>query len=504
MLALFSVIFAGCNAQNPSATAAPTAYQQATNAPVSNDTQQGGPITIISPYFYEGTYDSTSSDESTLYLEELLKTNGFDVTFERVYYNLDSPTAYEEYFSYLSSALYKDNTLAFVPGYKKDILPAYVNLADLSSQIETSAPSYYGYASRNAIIYANNQGTIVSSLSSIDNLSTVFVLNVIAGEYTDNLDSSQDYLTFINWAQKRNKSLRPSVIMTFQDDLTATSNILYDIFLPQQGFVPLGGYFEQTYSLCVDAKKPQSVYDTSAMGFYEDMLENIETYANYSKIVVKHENAGKKNFSEYSSVIMPLEDMSYYASIADYNFYPLNYTMEILNPDMQLNPTYKNTYIAAAENTNQSESLRLLNWIYSDVSNYLSVKYGEVGVDYAFDQNNYLYLTEAGNQYVQSSPIANMINNLEFESTLNAVPANYLEEINSIQYVKNDNLARQYENYQRLITVDSYIYDAQNRLIRRWESSVRTLELTTERKVNYESGLITFDAIDDLIAEIAK
>ena len=93
-------------------------------------------------------------------------------------------------------------------------------------------------------------------------------------------------------------------------EVITRSNILYDMFLPQQGYVSLGPYLGRTYSLCIDAKKPENVYDTSKLSFYDAMMENIELSANYSKIVVKQENTKNKNFSEYSSVVMPLGDMN--------------------------------------------------------------------------------------------------------------------------------------------------------------------------------------------------
>ena len=97
-----------------------------------------------------------------------------------------------------------------------------------------------------------------------------------------------------------------------------------------------------------------------------------------------------------------------------------------------------------------------------------------------------------------------MINSLEYEAVLQSMPSNYLSEINSISYVKGDSFYAQYENYQYLITVNNYIYDASNRFTRRWETSVRALELTTERKVDYVVGSFAYDNIDDLIAEISK
>ena len=76
--------------------------------------------------------------------------------------------------------------------------------------------------------------------------------------------------------------------------------------------------------------------------------------------------------------------------------------------------------------------------------------------------------------------------------------------IRSYYDVKGDNFTRQYENFQTLITTNNYIFDASNRLIRRWEMTVRALELTTERKVDYVAGSFRFDNIDDLISEIGK
>ena len=171
---------------------------------------------------------------------------------------------------------------------------------------------------------------------------------------------------------------------------------------------------------------------------------------------------------------------------------------------MFLERKHENTYIIASDNTNQTEALRLVDWIYSDINNYIIVKYGEAGVNYSFNETQHIFLSEAGIEYAANSPIAGLISNLEFESALHSVPSNYLAELNTIEYVKGDNFAKQYENYQYLITTDNYIYDSANRFIRRWESSVRVLELTTERKVNFEPGTFKFDDIEDLIAEIAK
>ncbi len=498
------LVVTGCNAQIPASNNS-TSQPQNSNAPLSNDNQTASSeVTIIIPCFYENSYDSTLSDESVLYLEELFATNGFDVKIDSVYYNIESPTCYDEYFTYLSQNLYNDNTLAFVSGYKIDILSSYVTLADLNKEIEATAPAYYAYTQRNAIITNSNDSYIITSLSGLDNVTAVLVLNTIKSEYNKPIETSEDYLSFINWAQKRNESLRPSVILTFHDDITARSNILYDLFLPQQGYIPLGSYLGRTYSLCVDAKKPNKVYDMSTLSFYDSMLENIEIMANYSKIAVKHENSARKNFSEYSSVVMPVADISFYSGISDYNFYPANYTMEILNAETFMERTYENTYLAAAQNTNQSEALRLLNWIHEDINNYIAVKYGESGIDYSINEYGHLVLSEAGQIFADNNPVTDMINNIEFEASFSNVPSNYLSEINTIKYVKNDVLDNMYENYQTLITTNDYIFDATNRFNRRWEVSVRALELTTERKVNFEGGTLVFNNIDDLISEITK
>ena len=509
MIILFVFItstFAGCymlpSSNDSAATSAP---QQSTSIPVQNDAEPvNSQVTIITPVFTYGDADETLADDYILYLQELFKNNGFDVTFDVVYYDLNSAACYEEYFTYLSQNLSKDDTIAFVSGYKMDLLSGYVNIADLSQRIETSAPNYYQYVQRNPIVSQSNNTAITTSISDFDRVTGVLIPNNIASEYSKSLEKSEEYLKFINWAQDRNESLRSSVILTFHDDITSRSNILYDMFLPQQGFIPLGNYFDKTYSLCVDAKKPEKIYDTAKLSFFDDMLENIELSANYSKIVVKHENNAKKDFSEYSSVVMPLEDMSYYSSIADYNFYPPNYTVEILNPDMILERTNENTYVVAADGTQQAGALKLLDWIYSDINNYIVVKYGKAGINYSFDDNEHISLTDAGQQYVDNSPLSSVIKDIEFEASLNSVPSNYLEEINSIEYVKGDNFAKQYENYQNLITTNNYIFDTVNRLTRRWEMTVRALELTTERKVNYAPGTFNFDQIDDLINEIVK
>jgi len=505
ILILVTFVFVGCDTVPASNSVAATEVSQATDAPISDNAQLiNEQITIISPVFYSGTVDNTLADESTLYLEELFKDNGFDVKFDRVFYNRDSSTCYEEYFSYLSQNLAKDNTLAFVPGYKIDLLSDYVNLQNLSKQIEDNAPNYFNYTERNFLISNSNDDVIISSISDFDNISVALISNNIRSSYDKSIEKSQEYLSFVTWTQKQNESMRPSVILTFHDDITTTSNILYDIFLPQLGYIPLGNYLGETYSLCVEAKKPEKVYDTTKFSFFDDMLETIELTANYSQIVVKHENNNKKNFSEYSSVVMPLGDISYYGNISDYNFYPPNYTMEILNPSMFLERKHENTYLAASEDTNQSEALQLLDWIYSDINNYIVVKYGEAGINYSFNENNYIFLTDTGKQYTSTSPISSMINNLEFEATLNSLPSNYLSEVNSIEYVKGDSFARHYENYQTLITTNNNTFKSVNRFTKRWETSVRALELTTERKVNFDAGKFKFEEIEDLIFEIVK
>ena len=500
-----SYAFSGCFSKPGPESTYETIPPQATpqNDDISNAAQDNA-ITLISPVFYSGDLDKSASNENIAYLETLFTENGFDVKFDVEYYSLESPTCYEEYFSYLSQSLSKKNTIAFVPGNKIYLLSSYVTLQDLSKQTEENAPAYYDYAKRNKIIENSNDNMLISYLSDFDNLSVALIVNSIRAEYDSPLVSSNDYLKFIDWAKKRNDSLVPSAVLTFHDDLAARSNVLYDMFLPQQGYIPLGSYLGTPYSICVDAKKPENIYDTSALSFYEDMLEDIESTANAFKIVIKHENHYKKNFNNYSSVVMPFGDIQFYANIADYNFYPQNYSMEIINSDMLLQPTHDNVYIAASEGTDVASAMSLISWIYSDLGNYMSVKYGEAGVNYFFDDYNFISITDDGKNYMDNNPISNMINNLEFEFTINNMPINYLDEINSIEYVKDDNFAKQYDNYQSLITEKSYIYDSVNRLNKRWESTIRALEQAIGIKVGYESGVITFDNIDDLIAELAK
>jgi len=504
MVFAFALVFLlGCYAQGDTQEAANT--PQATIIPITTDEESAETvITLIVPYFYSGSYSANEAEQSSTYLIELFNENGFTVEIDTVNCNLDSPSCYDDYFSYLANNMNNDNTLAFVSGYKMSSLSSYIGLADLSEQIKSDAPNYNAYAERNQIISTSNDTAIVSYLSDLDNVSVALIYNSILAEYSKPIETSDDYLKFVAWAEDENESLHPSVILTFHDDITSRSNLLYDLFVPLQGFIPLGSYLDNTYTLCVDKKNPENVYDTSKLSFYEAMLENIEIHANYHKITVKHENNAIKNFSGYSSILMPLGDMSFYSSIVDYNFYPPNYTMEILNPSMFLERQHENMYITAAESTDQKEALRLIDWIYSDINNYILVKYGEAGVNYSFDEYENIVLTEAGQQYVENCLITSIIKNIEFDSSLNSLPANFLEELNSIEYVKDDNFANQYENYQKLITTDNYIYDALNRFTRRWESSIRILELTTERKVNYEPGTFTFDEIDDLIAVIAN
>ncbi len=488
----------------PAQSTSPTSQPQSESSSSGNEQAESPVITIICPYFYTGEYDSASTDESTAYLEQLFADNGFTVVFNNVYFNLESQTCYEEYFSYLSGSLSNDNTIALVPGYKSEHLSEYVSLMDLSKEIEDAAPSYYTYVQNNALIANSNDKLIVSAISAFDSVSVVLIANSVYSEYSKSVDTSEEFLSFVNWARNENEFLTASVILTFHDDITSRSNILYDIYLPRLGYIPLGSYLNRTYSLCVDAKKPGNIYDTTKLSFFESLLEGIEVDANYSKIVVKQENTANKNFNEYSSVVMPLGDISYYSGIADYNFYPANYTMEILNPDMFLERVHENSYFAAAQGTNQAASLELIDWIYSDIQNYTKVKYGDGSYNYAYDTNGHIALSDAGIAYTAESPLSSMINSLEYEAVLQSMPSNYLSEINSISYVKGDSFYAQYENYQYLITVNNYIYDASNRFTRRWETSVRALELTTERKVDYVVGSFAYDNIDDLIAEISK
>ena len=97
----------------------------------------------------------------------------------------------------------------------------------------------------------------------------------------------------------------------------------------------------------------------------------------------------------------------------------------------------------------------------------MALKYGEFGVDYSFDANEQIVLSDEGSIYQDRSPLSQLISSLEFEANLRGVPYNYLDELNSIEYVKGDNFTRQYENFQTLITTNNYIFDASNRLIRR-------------------------------------
>ena len=103
------------------------------------------PITIIVPRLYSGSYDTTITDEYALQLKESLLEQGFDAEFKMVYLNTDSQTCYEEYFAYLAQNLNSDNTIAFVPGYKSELLENYIELADLSKLAEESAPDYFQY-----------------------------------------------------------------------------------------------------------------------------------------------------------------------------------------------------------------------------------------------------------------------------------------------------------------------------------------------------------------------
>jgi len=502
--AIVTAIFSGCNTQ-PEAQSTPVPQQTANvEAASTSSIVEISPITIIVPRLYSGSYDTTITDEYALQLKESLLEQGFDAEFKMVYLNTDSQTCYEEYFAYLAQNLNSDNTIAFVPGYKSELLENYIELADLSKLAEESAPDYFQYTLRNPLVSLSNDALITASLSDFDTITTVFISNSILSKYGSSIQSSDDYLKFINWANTQYEDSIPSVILTFHEDITARSNILYDIFLPGEGYIPLGNYLGETYSLCVDAKKPEKIYDTTKLPFFDSMYESIEVNINYSKIVIKHENNAYKNFSQYSSVVMPLGDMYYYSNIPDYNFYPPNYSMMILNADMFLERQHENTYIAAAKNTDQSETMRFINAIYSDMDLYMALKYGEFGVDYSFDANEQIVLSDEGSIYQDRSPLSQLISSLEFEANLRGVPYNYLDELNSIEYVKGDNFTRQYENFQTLITTNNYIFDASNRLIRRWEMTVRALELTTERKVDYVAGSFRFDNIDDLISEIGK
>ncbi|MBN2879009.1 MAG: hypothetical protein JXN65_05195 [Clostridia bacterium] len=502
--AIVAAAFSGCNTQ-PEAQSTPVVQQTAAiEAAATSSPAESSPITIIVPFLYSGSYDTTITDEYVIQLKETLSEKGFDAEFNMVYLNTDSPTCYDEYLSYLAQSLNGDNTIAFVPGYKSESLENYIELADLSKLAEESAPDYYQYALRNPLVSQSNDALIASSLSDFDNITAVFISNSILSKYGSSIQSSDDYLKFISWADTQYENSIPSVILTFHEDITARSNILYDIFLPSEGYIPLGNYLGKTYSLCVDAKKPEKIYDTTKLAFFDSMYESIEVNINYSKIVIKHENNAYKNFSQYSSVVMPLGDMYYYSNIPDYNFYPPNYSMVILNADMFLERQHENTYIAAAKNTDQSETMRFINAVYSDMDIYMLLKYGEFGVDYSFDTNEQIVLSDEGNIYQDYSPLSKLFSSLEFESNLRGVPYNYLDELNSIEYVKGDNFARQYENFRTLTTTNNYIFDASNRLIRRWEMSVRALELTTERKVDYVAGSFRFDNIEDLIVEIVK
>ncbi|MEX1376632.1 MAG: hypothetical protein AB1Z23_04050 [Eubacteriales bacterium] len=505
LFVFMSYTFSGCSlVSSPESTYETIPPQSTPQDDENNEAERENSITIISPVFYTGDIDTSATDENTAYLQSIFAENGFNVIFDTVYYSLESPTCYEEYFSYLSQSLAKDNTLAFVPGRKIYLLSSYVTLQNLGKETEEYSPAYYEYTQRNKIIESSNDNMLVSYLSDFDNLSIALMLNSIREEYDDQLVSSYDYLKFINWAKKRNDSLTPSAVLTFHDDLAARSNILYDMFLPQKGYIPLGSYLGTPYSICVDVKKPENIHDTSTLNFYEEMLESIESTANANKIVIKHENHYKKNFNNYSSIVMPLGDIQFYANIEDYNFYPQNYSMEIINSDMLLEPSYENVYLAAAEGADVSYAMSLINWIYRDLNNYMSIKYGEAGVNYFFNDYNFISITDDGKEYMANNPISNMINSLEFESTINNMPINYLNEINSIKYLKGDNLSKQYDNYQSLITEKNYIYNSVNRLNGRWETTIRTLELTTERKVNYEPGMFKYENIDDLIAELTK
>lgn len=503
IISTVSFIFLGCDALS-STNAIATSQPNTSAAPVSNDSTTNKAITIISPTFYSGTLDTTLGNESTLYLEELFKNNGFDVKFDRVYYNTDSPTCFEEYFTYLSQNLAKDNTLAFVSGYKMDALSDYVKIANLNKQSQDSAPSYYSYAQRNPIISNSNDKAIITSTANLDNTTVLFVPNIIHNEYEKSIETTDDYFNFLKWANYRNESLRPSVLLAFHDDITTRVNILYDIFLPEHGYISLDKKLGYPSSICVDAKKPDKVYDITSLDFYDSMLSDMERKFDSYSIVLKHENTAKKNFSSYSSVIMAFGDMPYYSNASDYNFDPRNYTMEILNPHLTLESVHESSYIVAADSTIQSEAMRLIDWIYSDINNYIIVKYGEAGINYSFDDTGYITVEDAGKHYAQYSPIASMISNIEFEASIRNLTSNYLSEINTIEYVKGDNFAKQYENYITLITTDNIVYDTINRLIRRGETTVRTLEIATERKVDYTDSIFQFDDIDDLISEIAK
>ena len=386
-----------------------------------------------------------------------------------------------DYVDSLADLLQSQNSVAVVNEAVLKKLRAKGALGDIVPLAQRSAPDYSAAC---AAMVGDESDCLPASEAAYGTATrpAVIVRSDLWQRYGKKIQTASDYEDFLRWMKREEPDLIPGHIPTVEYLYAYNTVPLYDLFLPEYGYLPVDQFFIGGSSLCVKPGDTAHLLQTESLPEMAMIADRLKQWKTDGLVTITNAGSPSADPAGYASFLVNTADYidnrlaTNTPNRTDLVFDASGYTISILYPDLlpNMRPVGPTHYIVCGKGRDPAEFLRFLEDLNADADLYKSLLLGVEGEDYQVRSNGQIAALTTHGAYTRWSMLLSLHND-KFDRgiTLAGVPENFNEALDALQEKQDANLDR----YKKVLSElpDADYTEAQGTLMQRANACIAFL-----------------------------